>query len=151
VVVPARLLLPQNFRHFDKAGEVQGLAVRGGYPLPQDTRVADPRSLVGHVLQEAQLIGSTGLDILIPATIGIRHTAETAVVSPGTHGNVDLLHLVIGGQVQGSCLLAEGQLPNGFVVRRGLEHIHQVRVPLAVVHELHYLVDVTRRRGHKVH
>jgi len=57
VVVPARLLLPQHFRHLDKAGEVQGLAVRGGDPLSQDTRVADPRSFVGHVLQEAQLIG----------------------------------------------------------------------------------------------
>lgn len=151
VMVPACLLLPQHFRHFDKAGKVQCLAIGGGDLLAQHTGVADSGRLVGHILQQTQLVGTAGIDVLVPAAVGIRDAAEAAVVSAGAHGNVDLLHLVIGGHVQGSCLMAEGHLPYGFAVRRGLEYVHQVRVPLAIVHKLHYLVDVARRRGHKVH
>lgn len=130
---------------------MQCLAIGRGDTLAQHTGIADARRLVGHILQQTQLIGSTRIHLLVPATIGIGNAAEAAVVASCTHGQIDLLHLMIGGQVQRGSLLAQCQLAYGFVAWRCLKDVHQIRMPLAVVHELHYLVDLPQACGHKVH
>lgn len=130
---------------------MQCLAIGGGDTLAQHTGVANAGGLVGHILQQTQLIGTARIHLLVPATIGIGHTAEAAVVASCTHGQIDLLHLMICGQVERGGLLAQCQLAYGFVAWRCLKDVHQIRMALAVVHELHYLVDLPQACGHKVH
>lgn len=124
MMIPTRLFLPQHIGHLDKATEMQCLAIGRGDTLAQHTGITDARRLVGHILQQTQLIGSAGIHLLIPATIGIGHAAEAAVVASGAHGQIDLLHLMIGGQVQRGSLLAQCQLAYGFVAWRCLKDVH---------------------------
>lgn len=106
-MIPAGLFLAQHIGHLNKAAQMQCLAIGGGDTLAQHTGIANAGRLVGHILQQTQLVGTTRIHLLVPAAIGIGHTTEAAVIASGTHGQIDLLDLMICGQVQGGGLLAQ--------------------------------------------
>lgn len=149
MVIPCDLLILQNLRDLHVAPQVHALTECHHNLLLLNARVADIVRLIGHVLQQSQLIRTTGVVLLVPAAVRILYTPIAIVVPAIAHRQLDLFDPMVSGDEQGALRWTDLHHLDRLVLSN-FKDVQQFRLRLSVAMVLHDLVNASIVRSHVV-
>lgn len=100
-------------------------------------------------LQQIQFVWAACVRLLVPAAVGITHTAEAIVITSIAHRQIDLFDAMICGNIERFTCLAETHHLYRFV-RCHIEDVKQFRKRFTVTIVLYNFVDAPQIGAHVV-